>query len=133
GAPAREPAREAGRELGSPTSLTRCRRESSTLVLGVGKRPSKRRIQLDWLFSSCRYCHDLQSRTPTAKNSIGVLSCRLDDSHKPFSQQNLFAKGRWLHRFSPDGYLLGSYRIATAPELNSSRFTSLKSTGFDSP
>jgi hypothetical protein len=28
----------------------------------------------------------------------------------------------------PDGYLLGSYRIATAPEPNSSRLTSLKST-----
>jgi hypothetical protein len=33
----------------------------------------------------------------------------------------------------PNGYLLGSYRIATAPEPNSSRLTSLKSTGFDSP
>jgi hypothetical protein len=35
--------------------------------------------------------------------------------------------------FSPDGYLLGSYRIATAPEPSSSRLTSLKSTCFDSP
>src|SRR5579864_2665266 len=33
----------------------------------------------------------------------------------------------------PNGYLLGSYRIATAPEPNSSRLTSLKSTCFDSP
>src|SRR6516162_11760466 len=33
----------------------------------------------------------------------------------------------------PDGYLLGSYRIATAPEPNSSRLTSFKSTHFDSP
>ena len=33
----------------------------------------------------------------------------------------------------PDGYLLGSYRIATAPEPNSSRLTSFKSTCFDSP
>jgi hypothetical protein len=33
----------------------------------------------------------------------------------------------------PNGYLRGSYRIATAPEPNSSRLTSLKSTGFDSP
>ena len=33
----------------------------------------------------------------------------------------------------PNGYLLGSYRIATAPEPNSSRLTSLKSTRFDSP
>src|SRR5580700_2554468 len=31
------------------------------------------------------------------------------------------------------GYLLGSYRIATTPEPNSSRLTSLKSTRFDSP
>src|SRR3977135_2721491 len=34
---------------------------------------------------------------------------------------------------TPDGSLLGSYRIATAPEPNSSRLTSLKSTCFDSP
>src|SRR5258708_6664812 len=34
---------------------------------------------------------------------------------------------------NPDGYLLGSYRIATAPEPNSSRLTSFKSTCFDSP
>src|SRR2546428_13162214 len=33
----------------------------------------------------------------------------------------------------PNGYLLGSYRIATAPEPNSSRLTSLKSIRFDSP
>src|SRR5215218_9049871 len=33
----------------------------------------------------------------------------------------------------PDGYLLGSYHIATAPEPNSSRFTSFKSTYFDRP
>src|SRR2546421_2363115 len=33
----------------------------------------------------------------------------------------------------PDGYLLGSYRIATAPEPNSSPLTSFKSTCFDSP
>jgi serine/threonine-protein kinase HipA len=34
---------------------------------------------------------------------------------------------------SHDGYLLGSYRIATAPEPNSTRLTSFKSTCFDSP
>src|SRR5439155_22197268 len=34
---------------------------------------------------------------------------------------------------STDSYLLGSYRIATAPEPNSSRLTSFKSTCFDSP
>ena len=33
----------------------------------------------------------------------------------------------------PNGNLLGSYRIATAPEPNSSRLTSLKSIRFDSP
>jgi hypothetical protein len=33
----------------------------------------------------------------------------------------------------PDGYRLGSYRIATAPEPNSSRLTSFKSIRFDSP
>ena len=35
--------------------------------------------------------------------------------------------------FSADGYRLGSYRMATAPEPNSSRFTSFKSICFDSP
>src|SRR5688572_28751781 len=35
--------------------------------------------------------------------------------------------------FSPDGYLLSLYRIATAPEPNSIRPTSFKSTCFDSP
>ena len=39
---------------------------------------------------------------------------------------------RW-RPYSRNGYLLGSYRIATAPEPNSSRLTSFKSTCFDSP
>src|SRR5262245_44385597 len=34
---------------------------------------------------------------------------------------------------SPDGYLRGSYRSATAPEPNSRRLTSFKSRCFDSP
>jgi hypothetical protein len=34
---------------------------------------------------------------------------------------------------SANGFFLGSYRIATTPEPNSSRLTSLKSTRFDSP
>src|SRR5437016_9567884 len=38
-----------------------------------------------------------------------------------------------LDRDKADGYLLGSYRIATAPEPNSSRLTSFKSIRFDSP
>src|SRR5260370_4650999 len=33
----------------------------------------------------------------------------------------------------PDGYLLGSYRIAPTPEPNSNRLTSFKSMRFDSP
>src|SRR5215210_3743425 len=33
----------------------------------------------------------------------------------------------------PDGYLLGSYRIATAPEPNARRLTSFRSTYVDSP
>src|ERR671930_2295201 len=36
-------------------------------------------------------------------------------------------------RHKSDSYLLGSYRIATAPERNSSWLTSFKSTCFDSP
>jgi hypothetical protein len=34
---------------------------------------------------------------------------------------------------STNGYLLGSYRMATAPEPNSSRLTSFKAIRFDSP
>src|SRR6266540_4769483 len=41
--------------------------------------------------------------------------------------------GNRLGRDKPDGYLLGSYRIATAPEPNSSRLMSFKSIRFDSP
>src|SRR5574338_929031 len=37
------------------------------------------------------------------------------------------------HRLPGLRYLLGSYRIATAPEPNSCRLTSFRSTGFDSP
>src|SRR5207253_9587934 len=51
-------------------------------------------------------------------------------------QQRLVGQGRatWESiSLSTDGYLLGSYRIATAPEPNSSRLTSFKSTCFDSP
>src|SRR5678816_1619404 len=36
-------------------------------------------------------------------------------------------------RLQSQCYLLGSYRIATAPEPNSSRLTSFKSTRFDNP
>src|SRR5438093_11931562 len=43
------------------------------------------------------------------------------------------AAGQQLQAQVSDGYLLGSYRIAIAPEPNSSRLTSFKSTHFDSP
>src|SRR5256712_13000142 len=41
--------------------------------------------------------------------------------------------GNRLGRDKPDGYLLGSYRIANAPEPNSSRLMSFKSTCFENP
>jgi hypothetical protein len=43
--------------------------------------------------------------------------------------------GTFLSRdpYMPDGYLLGSYRIATTPEPNSNRLTSFKSMRFGSP
>ena len=47
--------------------------------------------------------------------------------------RSLLATGGPTWANKPNGYLLGSYRIATAPEPNSSRLTSLKLTGFDSP
>ena len=40
---------------------------------------------------------------------------------------------RRIRANKPNGYRLGSYRIATAPEPNSSRLTSFKSKRFDSP
>src|SRR5574341_2943 len=42
-------------------------------------------------------------------------------------------RSRQLKQKKTDGYLLGSYRIATAPELNSSLLTSFKSIRLDSP
>src|ERR1043166_1840507 len=44
-----------------------------------------------------------------------------------------FAPTRPTRANKPDGYVLGLYRIASAPEPNSSRPTSFKSTCFDSP
>src|SRR5438093_8598238 len=49
---------------------------------------------------------------------------------KLYVRQN---RGRPTRANKPNGYVLGSYRIATAPELNSSRLTSFKSIRFDSP
>ena len=53
-----------------------------------------------------------------------------------FGAETLAARDRLWTTFDQipiSGYLLGSYRIATAPEPNSSRLTSLKSTRFESP
>jgi hypothetical protein len=49
--------------------------------------------------------------------------------------ETLEGPGSWLYDAagSANGYFLGSYHIATAPEPNSSGLTSLKSTRFDSP
>src|SRR5882762_8241471 len=56
---------------------------------------------------------------------------------KGFSFRSFYTKSPFVRsgteNRSAEGYLLGSYRIATAPEPNSSRLTSLKSTRFDSP
>jgi hypothetical protein len=48
------------------------------------------------------------------------------------STPSVAVASRWL-ALAAMGYLLGSYRSATAPEPNSSRLTSVKSTCFDSP
>ena len=73
-------AREPGREPGRPTSFSRCRREKDSSFSEPDfqrKFRRKCRIQVDWLFSSCRHRHDPQPRTPATKSSIAVLSPRL--------------------------------------------------------
>ena len=64
--------------------------------------------------------------TPWESRSPPVLrrTLRAAQQGRPFVVQGLA---------SPNGYLLGSYRIATAPEPNSSRLTSFKSRCFESP
>src|SRR5438093_11231901 len=42
-------------------------------------------------------------------------------------------RGRPTRANKPNGYVLGSYRLATAPELHSRRLPSVKSVLFDSP
>ena len=72
--------------------------------------------------------------TSTARSRLRVVishnavSAQLPDDC-PGSHSTL----RLTRANKPNGYLLGTYRIATAPEANSSRLTSLKSTRFDSP
>src|SRR5579863_4595479 len=58
-----------------------------------------------------------------------VVACTLKVQH-----DHVFCgSGHQLSPLRQHGYLLGSYRIATAPEPNSCRLTSFKSTCFDSP
>jgi hypothetical protein len=84
-------------------------------------------------------------RGSTSKTKIPSLQKRAKARSSPQSNKLLHFRGEvpdpapspdgsiktWANK--PNGYLLGSYRIATAPEPNSSRLTSLKSTCFDSP
>src|SRR5580704_10303251 len=68
------------RELGRFTSFSGCRREKDSSYSEPDfqrKFRRKCRIQVDWLFSSCRHGHDPQPRTPATKSSIAVLLSRL--------------------------------------------------------
>src|SRR6185503_14493108 len=67
---------------------------------------------------------------------VHIRTCR--NSRQQESSQRVQRRLTLTHQTvwgsaSTEGYLLGSYRIATAPEPNSSRLTSFKSTRFDSP
>src|SRR4029453_7285797 len=79
---------------------------------------------------SLRSCRRVFFATPLNRNPIRTVEILVNKS--PASLLTL------THQTVSDsastvGYLLGSYRIATAPELNSSRLTSFKSRRFDSP
>src|SRR5881296_1265756 len=64
---------------------------------------------------------------------LGRPAGRLHDAiHGNLGANNNLPHGS-LSFFDRRGYLFGSYRIATAPEPNSSRLTSFKSTCFDKP
>ncbi len=63
-------------------------------------------------------------------DSFGVTAGNARDFRRPGPELLHDAAGRAT---KPNRYLLGSYRIATAPEPNSSWLTSFKSTRFDSP
>ena len=63
---ARKPRREPGRGPGRPTSFSRCRRKKDSRFSEPDfqrKFRRKWRIQVGWLFSSCRHRHDPQPRT----------------------------------------------------------------------
>src|SRR5260370_9251850 len=77
------------RGLGRFTSFSGCRREKDSSYSEPDfqrKFRRKCRIQVDWLFSSCRHRHDPQPRTPATKSSIAVLSPRLFFRKKPFGE-----------------------------------------------
>jgi hypothetical protein len=64
---------------------------------------------------------------------IPRLGYRLTDFAYPAAASKATRAGNLASPCKPDGYRLGSYRIATTSEPNSNRLTSFKSTRFDSP
>src|SRR5215831_15968083 len=68
----------------------------------------------------------LPCRAGCPKLRLVCLNAECDEE-----SQSLYLSHR--KRVGSFAYLFGSYRIATAPEPNSRRLTSLKSTSFDSP
>ena len=75
---------------------------------------------------------DIESHEKIPNAQLAVVIAMPLSCHRDVSDARTKQCGR-LGAKKPDGYLLGSYRIATAPEPNSTRPTSLKSTRFDSP
>src|SRR5437867_3945250 len=77
-----------------------------------------------------------KDKEPAGCRRYGLAELKADPS-PPFATISMPAWHRKRDRVRDDSkaafYLFGSYRIATAPEPNSSRLTSLKSTRFDSP
>ncbi len=96
-------------EPGRPTSFTRWRREKDSSFSEPDfqrKFRRKCRIQVDWLFSSCRHRHDPQPRTPATKSSIAVLLSRLDETKRP----SILIEGPFHWRVSTCVFLLGSMK-----------------------
>ena len=76
--------------------------------------------------SDCKTGIKARLRSPRRWNALACLS-------KSVNAEQIRPHVTPSADFSPDGYLLGSYRIATAPEPNSSRLTSFKSTASIAP
>jgi WD40 repeat protein len=87
-------------------------------------------------FSQVVFSPDGQTLATVSKNEDGMDLGMVAELWRAADGERLYQldmAGVTRVAFSKDGYLLGSYRIATAPEPNSSRLTSFKSTCFDSP